>query len=271
MMQQLAHDFRDESEALFALLARQDIAVLDRPTLFKGWTPCDAISHLHAWNITADMALNAPADFVLHRERVIAHVASGGRLLEFDLKLLGGLRGRELLETWRAFYTAMSERFAVVEPKLRLQWVGPEMSARSSITARLMETWAHAQAVYDMLGAMRTDTDRIRNVAQIGVNTFGWSFINRGLPVPAAAPHVRLESPSGAIWEWNSPESTDRISGLASEFCQVVTQVRNVADTQLEVSGDTARHWMSIAQCFAGGPEDPPAPDTRRTAQTRQA
>ena len=54
MMQQLAHDFRDESEALFALLARQDIAVLDRPTLFKGWTPCDAISHLHAWNITAD-------------------------------------------------------------------------------------------------------------------------------------------------------------------------------------------------------------------------
>jgi len=39
--------------------------------------------------------------------------------------------------------------------------------------------------------------------------------------------------------------------------------VRNVADTTLRVEGETARQWMSIAQCFAGPPETPPAPGAR--------
>jgi len=42
-----------------------------------------------------------------------------------------------------------------------------------------------------------------------------------------------------------------------------VTQVRNVADTQLQVAGESARRWMEIAQCFAGGPVDPPRPGQR--------
>ena len=37
----------------------------------------------------------------------------------------------------------------------------------------------------------------------------------------------------------------------------------DVADTKLEVVGPVATQWMSIAQCFAGGPVDPPAPGTR--------
>ncbi len=47
------------------------------------------------------------------------------------------------------------------------------------------------------------------------------------------------------------------------EFCQVVAQTRNVADTRLVVKGDTAQRWMQIAQCFAGPPNDPPAKGTR--------
>jgi uncharacterized protein (TIGR03084 family) len=137
------------------------------------------------------------------------------------------------------------------------------MSVRSSITARLMETWAHGQEVYDVLGAVRVDGDRIQNIAVLGVNTFGWSFANRRLEVPKAVPYVRLIAPSGAVWEWNAPSEVERVEGQASEFCQVVTQVRSLADTQLRVTGDTARRWMSIAQCFAGPPADPPKPGTR--------
>jgi uncharacterized protein (TIGR03084 family) len=133
----------------------------------------------------------------------------------------------------------------------------------SSITARLMETWAHGQAIYDLLGHQRKDTDRIRNVAVIGINTFGWTFANRGLPVPAQRPYVRLAAPSGATWEWGEPDSASGVDGRAVEFCQVVTQVRNIADTGLKVVGETAASWMSIAQCFAGPPESPPAPGTR--------
>jgi hypothetical protein len=46
----------------------------------------------------------------------------------------------------------------------------------------------------------------------------------------------------------------------------VVTQVRNVADTRLKAVGAAAVAWMANAQCFAGPPETPPSPGTRRIA-----
>ena len=46
----------------------------------------------------------------------------------------------------------------------------------------------------------------------------------------------------------------------------MVTQVRNIADTSLDVAGPVAAEWMGMAQCFAGGPETPPAPGTRHKA-----
>ena len=97
----------------------------------------------------------------------------------------------------------------------------------------------------------------------MGVNTFGWTFRNRGWEVPAEPPYLRLTAPSGDVWEWNDAGSADRIEGRAVEFCQVVTQVRNIADTGLKTSGEAARRWMSVAQCFAGPPEDPPPPGSR--------
>ena len=57
--------------------------------------------------------------------------------------------------------------------------------------------------------------------------------------------------------------NADCVRGDAVDFCQTVTQVRNVADTRLEVTGPVANQWMSIAQCFAGGPVDPPKPGAR--------
>jgi hypothetical protein len=53
------------------------------------------------------------------------------------------------------------------------------------------------------------------------------------------------------------------VRGSAVEFAQVVTQVRNVADTDLEVIGSNAARWMENAQCFAGPPETPPAKGAR--------
>ncbi len=82
--------------------------------------------------------------------------------------------------------------------------------------------------------------------------------MNRGLEVPEDTPDVRLNAPSGAVWEWNEPNDNNLVQGSAVEFCHVVTQGRNVLDCNLTVLGETANKWMSIAQCFAGRPEDPP-------------
>jgi len=37
---------------------------------------------------------------------------------------------------------------------MRVKWIGVDMSARSCLTARLMETWAHGQEIYDILGVV---------------------------------------------------------------------------------------------------------------------
>jgi hypothetical protein len=69
------------------------------------------------------------------------------------------------------------------------------------------------------------------------------------------------------MWEFNNQSDENYITGLAEEFCQVVTQVRNIKDVDLNVVGGDATEWMSIAQCFAGPAETPPAPGTRKTVK----
>jgi uncharacterized protein (TIGR03084 family) len=262
-MIQQAIDFRDESDALFALLESLDAVDWARKTQFKSWTLNDIVAHLHMGNYLADLSLKDSDAFGNFMGKLLTTNKLAKGRLDSTHAWLDGLKNRELLHRWRDFYREMAERFSVAEPKRRVKWVGPDMSVLSSITARLMETWAHGQAIYDLLGEERGDTDRVRNVAVIGINTFGWTFANRKLPVPEDRPHVRLTAPSGATWEWNQPDRKNVIEGSAVEFCQVVTQTRNIADTRLKVVGETATAWMSIAQCFAGPPENPPRPGTR--------
>lgn len=261
-------DFEDENEALHALLEPLSERDFETTTQFKGYTIGDVVGHLHHWNVAADLSLRDEAGFRAFMKQVGEGLGGGRPLVEIAREWLGALRGRALLAEWHRFARELAQHFGAADPKARVPWAGPPMSVRSSVTARLMETWAHGQEVYDVLGAVRVDGDRIRNIAQLGVNTFGWTFANRGLPVPPDVPHVRLVAPSGAVWEWNPQSETNRVEGRASEFCQVVTQVRSLGDTQLRVVGETARRWMSIAQCFAGPPADPPAPGTR-CRQTR--
>jgi len=263
-----AIDFRDESEALYQLMRPLGADAFGTVTQFKHWTFDDILGHLHLWNHAADLSLTNEAAFQTFMGEVFQHVASGS-LRSFETQWLAGLCGRELLEQWHGFVLEMSERFAAADPQTRVKWAGPDMSVRSSITARLMETWAHGLAVYDALGVERVDADRIRNIAVLGVNTFGWTFKNRGLEVPAQMPCVRLTAPSGEIWKWGEASETERVEGSATEFCQVVTQTRNVADTRLLVTGVVARQWMEIAQCFAGPPEQPPAPGSRFVQRPR--
>jgi len=253
-----AIDFRDESRALHALLAPLSEAELTEATLFKGWTLNDIVAHLDQFNRMADLSLTDEARFDAEAREIMIVVEKGLNMREVTARLYGELWGQALLEHWRQGFEVIAARWQDADPRQRLPWFGPSMSVRSSITARLMETWAHGQAAYDLRGVERTDTDRIRNIVVLGVNTFGWTFQNRGLEVPASPPHLVLTAPSGEIWTFNEARDDERIEGQASAFCQVVTQVRNIGDTSLRVTGEVAARWMAIAQCFAGQAEAPP-------------
>jgi uncharacterized protein (TIGR03084 family) len=261
-----AADFASECEATYALIKSLDDADYWRETQFKGWTINDVVQHLYLGDIRAHMTLTDPEGYArIRAQRQAVVAATTAEKLANQREAAGNLEGKTLLEAWRASAAKTAGAYAEADPKRRVQWAGPDMSARSSITARLMETWSHSQALYDVLGQNRVDGDRIRAIAHLGAITYGWTFANRGEEAPGPPPLIRLTAPSGAVWEWNAEiaPAHEAVTGPATDFCQVVAQTRNIADVNLSVTGKAATTWMNQAQCFAGPPNDPPAPGSR--------
>lgn len=259
-----ADDFIKECDALYEIIRHLNEKDLSRVTLFKSWTIEDILRHLFVWDTAARLTLEDSAAFV-HFFAPVPDYMAESRLRDFERSVNPG-QGLELVTQWRENSEETARLYALANPKQRLKWGGPELSARSCITSRLMETWAHGQAIYDELGIKRQDGNWIRNIVQIGVQTYGWTFQNRGMELPGSIPTLHLAAPDGSFWLWNNPEAGEHITGSATEFCQVVTQTRNIADTSLAVSGPIGKKWMAIAQCFAGPPSDPPMPGERHIA-----
>jgi uncharacterized protein (TIGR03084 family) len=263
---QESQDLIAEAEELHAFLKTLDEEDWERPTGFMQWTPWDVVAHLHYFDRVSLVSLEGEEAFAAKRDALIQSVVKGMTSSQVGRREFEGWSPSELLERWLSTCRDMAAQLGESDPKRRLPWFGPDMGVRMFTTARYMETWAHAQEVYDLLGVKRVYNDRIKNVAAIGVRTFGWTFVNRKLDIPGPPPYVRLIAPSGDIWEWNDPSDEEYVRGDAIDFCHVVPQGRNVADTPLEVGGEIANSWMRIAQCFAGGPVDPPKPGEREGA-----
>ena len=60
--------------------------------------------------------------------------------------------------------------------------------------------------------------------------------MNRKLPVPAVVPFISLDAPGDDVWHWGDPASPEFVRGSALDFCLLVTQRRNLADTGLRYS-----------------------------------
>lgn len=262
-MLQVSLDLRDEADELHSFLETLEPADWDRPTQFMEWTPWDVVAHLHFFDRVSMLALTDEEAFGKRRAVLVARMAEGQGNRAQAREELGHLDAPSLLARWIETCHEMADQLGRSEPKRRLPWFGPDMGVSMFTTARLMETWAHGQEVYDLKKVAREPTDRLQHIAVIGIKTFAWTFVNRGIEVPGPPPYVRLKAPSGATWEWNEPSDDERVEGSALDFCHVVTQARNVEDTALQVRGEVATRWMSIAQCFAGGAVDPPAPGAR--------
>lgn len=262
-----ANDFLAESEALHQLILEKTDATLSETGAFKDWSFNEIIRHLHVWNKMAYYSLTDADAFQEEFGKIAEGMMEGKGQRGAELNWFGDMSGAELLAEWNQYYKELAAAFADSDPEHRVPWAGPPMSAQSSIIARLMETWAHAQAIYDELGVVRQNGDQIKSIAELGVRTYRWTFTTRKQEAPMPKPHIRLSAPSGAVWTWNDESSEELVEGDAGEFCQVVTQTRNIADTELKVTGPNATSWMSVAQCFAGAAEDPPAKGVRHTRQ----
>jgi uncharacterized protein (TIGR03084 family) len=253
-------DLEAEHGALDAVVEGLPDDAWDTPTPATGWRVRDQIGHLAYFDRQGLLAATDPDAFIAAAEKLV----SDPKAFEAEATELGREHtGGGLLEVWRTARAQCLQAMRDLPAGARLPWYGPPMSTRSFATARLMETWAHGQDVVDGLGLgldARPATDRLRHIAFLGVSTRGWSYVVRGQTAPEGEVRVELALPSGATFEHGPASSSDVVRGDALDFCLVVTQRRNVADTSLSVDGPRAAEWMSIAQCFAGAPTLPPPP-----------
>lgn len=254
-------DLQAEQAALDHVVSALTAQQWATPTPSPRWSVADQIAHLAYFDRTAALAMSDPTGFAAARDALFAAVGAGGEEAVDEITL-GGYRAMspaQLLEAWRADRGKLAVAAEGVALDARVPWYGPEMSARSFLTARLMECWAHGQDVVDAVGASRPASDRLHNIAQLGFITRGWSYSVRGETPPEGKVALELTAPSGVVWTWGADAAADTVRGTALDFCLVVTQRRHLDDTAL-TCGELGRHWLLRAQVFAGGPTSGPDP-----------
>ena len=255
----VAADLTAEQEALDAVVVDLPEEAWETPTPSPRWSVGDQIAHLTYFDGTAAQAISDPEGFRSAVESLLG-VAQGGdaALDELTLGPLRDLSATERLQAWRAGRGRLAAATTGLAEDARIPWYGPSMGGKSFLTARLMEAWAHGQDIVDAVDGHRPPSDRLRHVAQLGVITRKWSYINRRMSAPDVKVDVMLQAPSGVTWTWGPGDADASVRGSAVDFCLVVTQRRHANDTALEMVGDAARDWMIQAQAFAGPPTNGP-------------
>jgi uncharacterized protein (TIGR03084 family) len=258
-MSALTADLAAESAELYevlSVLAEPDWA---RDTPAAGWTIRDQVTHLAYFDGTAVLSATDPDRFRVEADAVMA----GG--MDFPDRIAEAhrnLSGAEVFAWLQRARRDYLDTFAALDPGTQLPWYGPPMSAASSVTARLMETWAHGQDFFDALGLVRRPTARLRHVAHLGVRTRDYAYLVRELPAPGEPFRVELAAPDGQQWTWGPEDAGQRVTGPALDFCLLVTQRRHRDDLALRADGPDADRWLDIAQAFAGPPGPGREPST---------
>jgi uncharacterized protein (TIGR03084 family) len=245
----LLADLRVESDLVIERLTALAEDHWTLPTPAQGWSIRDQVSHLAFFDDSTILALRDAREFRSHADELMA---AGMDFPDRIAKQHRAMAPAMLLKWFIDSRRRLLSTFMVEDPRRRLLWFGPDMSVASSATARLMETWAHGQDIYDALGLTHPASPGLRGIVHLGVATFAFSHTVHGLPVPNDTVRVELRSPTGELWTWGPLDATNSITGTATDFVLTVTQRRNWRETGLIADGAVASGWLNIAQAFAG-------------------
>jgi uncharacterized protein (TIGR03084 family) len=257
LLQGLLDDLTAEGDQLRATVERLGPDGWTRPTPAAGWTVATQVAHLLWTDEVAVLAAHShegPEAKQAWDDVVLAAISDPTGYVDEGAFEVAELPRDEVLLRWSAGRVGLRDALTRLPAGQKMPWFGPPMSAASMATARFMETWAHALDVYDAAGERPAPTDRIRNVAHLGVRTRNFAYTVHEEEPPAEEFRVELTAPSGEVWTWGPDDAAQSVGGPAYDFCLLVTQRVNRADTDLVAVGADAEHWLGIAQAFAGPP-----------------
>ena len=157
-------DLRAEQGALDTIVGAVAPADLARPSASDRWSVADQIAHLAYFDRAAAVAIADPEAFQAMAGELFSAAAGGDEAVdELTLGRYRALDAVALLEAWREDRQALAAAAAGIADDARIEWYGPSMGAKSFLTARLMECWAHGQDVADALGVVREPSDRLHS------------------------------------------------------------------------------------------------------------
>jgi uncharacterized protein (TIGR03084 family) len=244
-------DLAVEGDRLEALVVDLPDERWATPTPAQGWDVATQIAHL-AWT---DEAAHAAATDPERWDALLREALDDpDHAVDTAARVGAATSPAALLDRWRTARRTLAATLGSRPGGERIPWYGPPMSASSMATARFMETWAHSRDVHEALGAEPLVDDRIRHVAHLGVRTRDFAFATHAIAQPNEEFRVELAAPSGELWSWGPSDATQTVTGPAYDFCLLVTQRINRADTSLVATGHDADIWLGIAQAFAGPP-----------------
>ena len=175
------------------------------------------------------------------------------------------LSGSEAVDYWREQRTRMDAAFYDKNPKDRVAWApGLPMSAKSLVSARLMELWAHSVDICDALGIEPAVAMRIRHTLFLSWQALPNAHRINGLEMPAVPIRLEITLPNGDLWVRGEENADNWIKGTARDWALTAVRRRHYLDTDLQVHGAQAIRYATIVQTFAGEASTPPPPGSHR-------
>jgi uncharacterized protein (TIGR03084 family) len=243
----LVDDLEAEHRVLHDLLAGISDDDWLRPTPAWQWDVRDTVAHLADTDEMAMATMHGLPGSLSERSAVSA----AGEDVTYAGVLKGRrMRGADVFAWWERTTTTERAALRAHDPSERVPW-GIGMSAPAFVTARMMESWAHALDVHAALGVEPVDTMRLAHVAWLATRALPYAFTVAGIEQPAVPLYVELTLPDGSPWTMGPADAADRITGPAGQYCRIFVQRLAPQDARDVVAeGDAALLTLSVARAY---------------------
>jgi uncharacterized protein (TIGR03084 family) len=246
VMKEAVADLAAEQADLEAFLRGRPDEDWLKPTPAVGWDVRDQMSHLaDVEEIAYDTATGGPRQ--LNTEAL--SFPSPEDFTESGCEKGRRMKPAEVLEWWVRGAKKTRDMLETKDPKERVPW-GLGMAARTLVSARLMETWAHGLDVRAALDEPPNVTPRLRDIAWLIFRAFPYGFSYAKREMPTGTLRMELDF-NGERWDFGPDQADSLITGDAGEFCRVGVQRLRLADAKtLKAQGRLAEEALQVARAF---------------------